>query len=234
MKIRKIVICFYIVLAIALCTLLVFILKDKQRIASKQTEPDIKFDIQIVHSTVDFNNNNVDDYTDFLIGAKTEAKKHPKYDTSYFDGGYPPDNIGVCTDVIWRAFKNAGYSLRDMVDKDILANPKKYTKVTQRDNNIDFRRVGNLLVFFDSYALSMTVDINDIKEWQPGDIVIFRGDKHIGMISDKRNSIGQPYIIHNAGQNNFEEDYINNEEITGHYRFDASQIDKNFLVKWTD
>lgn len=32
------------------------------------------------------------------------------------EGGYPPDNIGVCIDVVWRAFANAGYSLKDMVD----------------------------------------------------------------------------------------------------------------------
>ena len=34
----------------------------------------------------------------------------------------PPDTEGVCTDVIWRAFKNAGYSLKDMVDEDIKNN----------------------------------------------------------------------------------------------------------------
>ena len=63
-------------------------------------------------------------------------------------------------------------------------------------------------IFFEEYAVSLTVDINEISEWQPGDIVIFEDDKHIGIISDKRNKDGQPYVIHNGGQPNREEDYL--------------------------
>lgn len=67
------------------------------------------FSITTITSSVDFNQ--MDDYTDILLGARIDAENHPTYDGSYVDGGYPPDNIGVCTDVVWRAFKNAGYSL---------------------------------------------------------------------------------------------------------------------------
>ncbi len=192
------------------------------------------FGIETVESSVDFNNNGVDDYTDILLGARKDAKNHPKYDGAYVDGGYPPDNIGVCADVIWRAFKNAGYSLRDMVDADIAARKIAYSNVVQPDTNIDFRRVKNLRVFFKEYAVELTTDITEIAEWQPGDIVIFNNNKHIGIVSDKRNKAGMPYIIHNGGQPNREEDYLKRSPVVAHFRFDASKIDKNILVAWED
>lgn len=58
---------------------------------------------------------------------------------------------------------------------------------------------------------------------QPGDIIIFENDKHIGIVSDKRNANGQP---------NREEDAIEHAPVTGHYRFDASRVDKKMLVRW--
>ena len=139
-------------------------------------------------------------------------------------GGYPPDNEGVCTDVIWRAFKNAGYSLKDLVDEDIKNNTSAYYRVENRpDPNIDFRRVPNLKVYFERNAINLTTDINQIEEWQPGDIVVF-GSNHIAIISDKRNKKGIPYIIHNANQPQREEDALEfwnkYNEITGHYRID--------------
>ena len=192
------------------------------------------FGIETIYSTFDYNNNNVDDYTDILLGAKIDAKNKPKYDGSYFDGGYPPDDIGVCTDVVWRAFKNAGYCLRDMVDKDITNRPDAYTSIETKDKNIDFRRVRNLRVFFEKYAIKLTIDKNDVSQWQAGDIVIFGDDKHIGIVSDKRNKDGQTYIIHNAGQPVREEDCLKYWTPTGHYRFDASYVSKDILVKWVD
>lgn len=192
------------------------------------------FGIETVYSKTDFNDNGKDDYTDILLGARKDAENHPTYDGSYQAGGYPPDNIGVCTDVVWRAFKEAGYSLREMVDRDIALRPDDYFAVEKRDKNIDFRRVKNLRVFFDKYAVELTCDINEIAEWQPGDIVIFKDNKHIGIVSDKRNSDGQCYIIHNGGQPNREEDYLKRSEVTGHYRFDASLIDENVLVEWKE
>ncbi len=190
------------------------------------------FDIERIISSVDYNENGTDDYTDILLGARTDATNHPTYNGAYYEGGYPPDNIGVCTDVVWRAFKNAGYSLRDMVDQDITTRPEAYPLVEKPDNNIDFRRVRNLRIFFEEYAISLTLDIEEITEWQPGDIVIFENDKHIGIISDKRNRNGKPYVIHNGGQPNREEDYLDKSTVTGHYRFDASKIDESVLVKW--
>ena len=192
------------------------------------------FGIATVYSEVDYNNNGIDDYTDILFGAKKDAENRPTYDGAYYSGGYPPDDIGVCTDVVWRAFKNAGFNLREMLNNDIIARPESYPDIEQRDKNIDFRRVGNLRVFFDEYALSLSMDITHIEEWQPGDIVIFGDDKHIGIVSDKRNSMGQPYIIHNYGQPNREQDFLKHSQVTGHYRFDASMIPEDIIVKWSD
>ena len=189
------------------------------------------FGITTVKSSVDFNGNGVDDYTDILLGARKDAENHPTYDGRYWeDGGYPPDNIGVCTDVVWRAFANAGYCIRDMVDKDAHMRPDAYYQIKKPDKNIDFRRVRNLTAFFDEYAIVLTTDINAIEEWQPGDIVTFSNDTHIGIVSDKRNKYGRPYIIHNGGQKNREEDYLGRRPVSAHYRFDASLVSKDMLI----
>ena len=188
------------------------------------------FGIETIKSSTDYNKNGTNDYTDILLGARKDAENHPTYNGNYYDGGYPPDNIGVCTDVVWRAFKNAGYSLRDMVNRDIINRREAYPQIEVRDNNIDFRRVSNLQTFFEEYAQKLTTDTNEISQWQPGDIVIFNGGKHIGIVSDKRNSKGQPYIIHNGGQPNREEDYFKRAEVYAHYRFDASKIDDEVLI----
>ena len=188
-----------IAIAVVLCVVTLIVL-NQFNLLPRRTYTAEDFDIQTVLSDADFNENGVDDYTDILLGARADAKNHPTYNGAYYEGGYPPDDIGVCTDVVWRAFRDAGYSLRDMVDQDIKTRPESYPKVEKPDNNIDFRRVRNLRIFFDEYAISLTLDINEIAEWQPGDIVIFEDDKHIGIISDKRNKDGQPYVIHNGGQ----------------------------------
>ncbi len=193
------------------------------------------FGIEQAVSPVDFNGNGQDDYMDILLGARKDAQAQPKYESGYYDGGYPPDDVGVCTDVIWRAFREAGYCLRDMVDQDIKLRPEAYPWIEVRDRNIDFRRVSNLRVFFEKYGQSLTLDIEKSEEWQPGDIVVFGpDDKHIGIISDRRTEDGRPLVIHNAGQHDREQDYLKwaGDRVTGHYRFDADKIDENLLIPW--
>lgn len=180
------------------------------------------FGITRIYSNKDANGNGIDDYTDILLGARKDAENKPTYRSAYYKGGYPPENEGVCTDVVWRAFKNAGYLLKDMVDEDIAKHVSDYPAVNNKpDPNIDFRRVRNLKVYCEKTFTKLTNNPNDIDKWQPGDIVIF-GNSHIGIISDKRNKDGIAYIIHNAGQPLREEDALiwwnNMEPITGHYR----------------
>jgi len=181
------------------------------------------FEITTLKSDTDFDNDGIDDYMDIMLGARIDAENRPTYKSAYYSGGYPPDNEGVCTDVVWRAFKNAGYNLKDLIDLDIKNNVNEYPRVEGKpDPNIDFRRVPNLISFFTRNAISLTTDLSEISEWQPGDIVTFE-KKHVGIISDKRNKNGIPYLIHNGGQKNREEDileiYVLYSEISGHFRW---------------
>lgn len=225
---KKIFLCFLIFIGVFAVCLIVGI----YHFPSPRSMED--FSIPRISSSCDANNNGVDDYTDILLGAKADAKKHPKYDGRYWAEGYPPDEIGVCTDVVWRAFRNAGYSLRDMVDQDIAAFPQDYPAAPVRDRNIDFRRVKNLRVFFDKYAVCLTLDIFDLSSWQPGDIVIFGDDTHIGVVSDLRDKNGVAYLLHNGGQPNREEAYLSSHRPVAHYRFDASLVPEPVLVLWND
>ena len=221
---------FIIIFIIIVFTIIVLTVMEKNFIPKEYYKAS-DFNIKTIYSKEDYDNDNIDDYSEFVLGARKDAQKKPTYISKYYDNSYPPDNEGVCTDVIWRAFKQAGYSLRDMIDEDIKNNPEDYPDIKIRDKNIDFRRVMNQKIFFEKNAIKLTTDTKEIEKWQPGDIVVFE-DKHIGIISDRRNSKGIPYVIHNGGQPNREEDYLTKKEITGHYRFDASKIDKTILKPW--
>lgn len=177
-----------------------------------------EWNIERIISPNDQDQDGIDDYTDIYLGALEYVRTNPQYKSAYYSGGYPKEGEGVCTDVIWYALKQAGYSLKDLVDKDIAEHTKLYPRVNGKpDPNIDFRRVLNLEVFFRRNTLSLTTDLEDIAAWQPGDIVIFKS--HIGIISEKRNKKGYPYLIHHSSRPNKEEDVITRYEIVGHYRF---------------
>ena len=91
------------ILTAALIIITVLLVADHYNLIPKKYFTANDFDIQTIYSDTDFNQNGIDDYTDFLLGARADAQNHPDYDGSYFEGGYPPDDIGVCTDVVWRA-----------------------------------------------------------------------------------------------------------------------------------
>lgn len=191
------------------------------------------FGIATVTSSMDYDGSGTDDYTDIMHGARMDALLHPQYVDAYYQGGYPPWNEGVCTDLVWRAFKYAGYDLKAMIDADIAAHPWAYG-IEAPDPNIDFRRVKNLSIFFRSYGQTLTTDIYDIAAWQPGDIVIFGNDVHIGIISEYRTKEGVAFVIHNGGANtDREEAALDHDTVTGHYRFDASLIDSSILRPWS-
>ncbi len=81
--------------------------------------------IEELYSMRDENGNGTDDYHDFVAGARAYVESGPLYQSIYYAGGYPDDDHGVCTDVIWHAFAHAGYTLKDMVDEDIAADPRR-------------------------------------------------------------------------------------------------------------
>ena len=179
------------------------------------------FGIEQYISNVDKDNDNIDDQTDILLNVKNYVRKRPKYKSKYYDTGYPNDEYGVCTDVVAFGLKNAGYDLMELVNNDIIKNKEKYD-IDVVDKNIDFRRVINLNVYFKNNNISLTTDLSKIEEWQGGDIVVFKG--HIGIVSDKRNKKGTPYLYHHSNpfQINYEEDvlelYEKQKSIIGHYR----------------
>lgn len=105
------------------------------------------FGIEEYHSSQDKNNNGIDDTHDFVLGARDYIQTNPRYGSRYYAGGTPNDGYGVCTDVISYAFAAAGYSLKDMVDDDIIRNQELYG-IDIPDANIDYRRVDNLQIFF--------------------------------------------------------------------------------------
>ena len=167
---------------------------------------------------MDKDGDGVDDQTDILDGAREYISTNPKYKSQYYNTGYPDDEYGVCTDVVANALRSAGYDLMELVDADIAANPQDYD-IEEPDPNIDFRRVRNLDVYFTHTAIPLTTDIYDIDQWQGGDIVVFK--KHIGIVSDKRNDDGVPYVIHHSNpfQAAYEEDILEKrDDLTAHYR----------------
>lgn len=181
----------------------------------------------------DRNGNGLSDAADLVLGARAAVALSPRYDASYVKG-YPSEDVGACTDVVWRAFKAAGFSLRDMVDADITAHPEAYPNVTVRDIHIDYRRVVNLHIFFSRYAEEVSTDKSDPTLWQPGDIVIFRDDRHIGIVSDRVGESGLPMVIHHSILAAEEADYLTDAEVTAHYRFDARRLPRRLRIGWTE
>lgn len=176
------------------------------------------FGIENYISETDRDGDGIDDQTDILAGVREYINTEPKYKSQYYDGGWPDDGYGVCTDVVAQGLLAAGYDLQRLVNDDILSRPESYN-IEKPDDNIDFRRVRNLLPFFEHTAISLTTDPYDIAEWQGGDIVVFK--KHIGIVSDRRNKEGIPYIIHHANpyQVRYEEDILlSRDDIVAHFR----------------
>lgn len=206
-----------VTLAIIIATFISYILYIYNYIPHKKYS-NKDFNIKAYTSKIDKDNDGVDDQTDILNNVKDYIKKNPKYKSKYYDTGYPNDEYGVCTDVVAFGLKGAGYDLMELVSEDIKNNKDLY-KIDVIDKNIDFRRVKNLKIYFERTAISLTTDSKKIEEWQAGDIVIFK--KHIGIVSDKRNKRGIPFVIHHASpyQKDYEEDILEyRNDIVGHYR----------------
>lgn len=169
-------------------------------------------------SGVDKDGDGVDDQTDILRSVRAYLDTKPRYKSQYYATGYPDDEFGVCTDVVAFGLLGAGYDLMALVDEDVRAHREQYA-IEDVDRNIDFRRVENLMIYFKNTAIALTTDIRDIEQWQGGDIVIFKN--HIGIVSDKRNSRGTPFVLHNSNpvQRYYEEDILaRRDDLVAHYR----------------
>ena len=212
---KRIIISTFIIITIVLIFLLYFfnIIPHKQYSNSY-------FNINTYISSVDKDNDGIDDQTDILNSVREYLKTKPKYKSKYYASGYPDDEYGVCTDVVAWGLKGAGYDLMELVNEDINRKRENYNIKTV-DKNIDFRRAENLNIYFKNNIISLTTELSKIQEWQGGDIIVFKN--HIGIISDKRNKKGIPYLIHHMSpmQVNYEEDVLElygQDYIIGHYR----------------
>ncbi len=215
MKKSILIIVIFIIISVILVALLYFFYTIPHKQYSNSD-----FDIETYISSVDKDNDGIDDQTDILNNVRTYIAKKPKYKSKYYETGYPDDEYGVCTDVVANGLKDAGYDLKELVNEDIINNKEKYN-IEVIDKNIDFRRVRNLDVYLKNNSISLTKDLSQIEEWQGGDIIVFKD--HIGIISDKRNKKGIPFLIHHANpiQVNYEEDVLElygQDYIIGHYR----------------
>ena len=175
------------------------------------------FQITTYKSLADKDEDGVDDQTDILQSAKEYLATNPKYKSKYYGTGYPDDEYGVCTDVVAFALLHSGYDIMTLLNEDVIKARDAYD-IDVVDKNIDFRRVNNLDTYFKRHMISLSTDLSNISDWQGGDIVVF--DSHIGIVSDKRNFKGIPFLLHNANpyQIRYEEDVLEKYTIISHYR----------------
>ena len=154
-----------------------------------------------------------------------------RYDGRYRKINYPmgdvPPDVGVCTDVVIRAYRTVGVDLQELAHEDMKNNFNAYPKLwglTRPDKNIDHRRVPNLKTFFNRHG-KVLKNSDDPNDYESGDIVTWnltrRGSlPHIGIVTNKYSS-GQkrPLIMHNIGNGQVLEDMLFDYKITGHYRY---------------
>ena len=164
-----------------------------------------------------------------VAAAVSQTTAKVQYDGSYRRIGYPggdvPSSIGVCTDVVIRAYRAVQIDLQQRVHEDMRAAFQAYPKLwrlARPDSNIDHRRVPNLQVFFRRRGAELPATKNP-QDYTPGDLVTWMlpGNlPHIGIVTSQRTADGQrPIIVHNIGNGPELEDMLLRYPITGHFRY---------------
>lgn len=164
-----------------------------------------------------------------LAAAAIEQTRTPvTYDGSYrriaYPGGDVPADIGVCADVIVRAYRSLGTDLQVKVHEDMRRNFPAYPRLwglTKPDTNIDHRRVPNLRTYLRRAGAEIAVS-TDASRYRPGDVVSWTVPPnlpHIGIVSDRQAASGRPLMVHNIGRGPELEDMLFGFPITGHYRY---------------
>ncbi len=163
--------------------------------------------------------------------ALAQTKEKIVYDGRYVRIPYPngdvPAGTGVCTDVVIRAYRKAGYDLQKLVHEDMKkefsAYPKKWGK-REPDSNIDHRRVPNLMTFFKRAGAEKPITKSAV-DYEPGDLVAYDlggGVTHIGVaVAGPDHGI---WIVHNIGRGPQLEDALFGWKIIGHYRWSPPLI----------
>lgn len=181
------------------------------------TYTDADFGIEPYVSSYDADGDGLDDQSDIVASAHAYVATKLRYGSAYYEGGWPDDGRGVCTDVVAYALLGAGYDVRELLHEDVTAHPDAYS-IPVPDANIDYRRVEELYDFFARNTVALTLDPAAISEWHGGDIVFFDG--HVGVVSERRNGRGVALVIHHERvlQLAYEEDNLESRPIIGHFR----------------
>jgi len=163
-----------------------------------------------------------------VAAARRQVGQTLYYDPAYVRIAYPmgdiPIEVGVCTDVVIRALRDAlKMDLQQLVHIDMAAVFSEYPQnwgLKKPDTNIDHRRVPNLRKYFSRKGYSLAVT-GKPENYLPGDIVTctLPGNiPHIMIVSDQKTKTGVPLAIHNIGGGAMEENRLFEFPITGHYR----------------
>lgn len=151
------------------------------------------------------------------------------YDPSYvrlsYPGGDVAPEVGVCTDVVVRAFREQGVDLQRSIHEDMRRYFRKYPRkwgLRSPDTNIDHRRVPNMMTYFERRGVDLPIS-EDPDDYQPGDVVAWKLNEkqsHIGIVMKARSRDElRPLIGHNIDRGVMIEDVLFNWEIIGHYRY---------------
>jgi uncharacterized protein YijF (DUF1287 family) len=163
-----------------------------------------------------------------VAAAVAQTRSSVAYDGSYrripYPGGDVPETIGVCTDVVIRAYRRAGVDLQVKVHEDMTRAFRSYPQLwgmSRPDPNIDHRRVPNLQTFLRRAGADLPVS-REPGAYRGGDLVTWmlpRNLPHIGIVTAERSSTGTPLVVHNIGRGPEVEDILFRYTITGHYRY---------------
>jgi uncharacterized protein YijF (DUF1287 family) len=169
-----------------------------------------------------------DEYFQKLSDAAIEQTRHKVvYNGEYRQIKYPngdvPDSIGVCTDVIIRAYRKVGSDLQQLVHEDMKKAFPEYNKRRRSDRidaNIDHRRTPNLETFLTRRGASLPIT-DKATDYQPGDIVFWDvAAGHVGLVVNEKVSGTDRYlIVHNICCGVQKVDFLFDAKIVGHYRW---------------
>ena len=105
-----------IILTVVIYVLYVFYYIPHKKYTNKD------FNIKTYISSVDKDEDGIDDQTDILNNVRKYIASNPQYKSKYYETGYPDDQYGVCTDVVAFGLKDAGYDLMQLVNEHIESN----------------------------------------------------------------------------------------------------------------
>jgi uncharacterized protein YijF (DUF1287 family) len=152
------------------------------------------------------------DYDKVVRHTMWQTTQNVTYDNSYVKIDYPwgdvHPTVGVCTDVVIRAFRADSIDLQSLIHEDMKKYPSNYN-VPVLDRNIDHRRCKNIRNYYKrrGYTLPIT---NNPEDYKPGDLVFWSlGIEHVGIVvKEKVYGTNRHYVVHNVGAGPQMDDFL--------------------------